>query len=761
MIGFMIVFHSASCGYFFCTRFPGILDYPRDIYDDLRDIHILRGGPRFSSRGNVEVDEKPKLIPKLIHQTYKSSNVPKSVQPFMQSWRRLNEDWEIRFYDDDACLDFVKREFPEYLDAYRGLPKHVERSDFFRYMVVLRLGGVYADIDTECRQPLNSLLRARGYACRHPALREICDHIARNAQATYSDNTNVDTLEKTGPGIWTDVVLKHARLHPPSNVCPGGSPLSLGTCRVFADACRGTFKTHDPGIVVMHHFYGSWKVRGGWGRGLLIDKLVRLIFPGAAKRVHTGKPLEQFEEEMEDALPHEVKGAKRLYPVDIQWKPGFTMLVNLVGHGDPQLKQTSTGQVCGPDRRGGCCRFCWTWERGWAAARGHRVVAFEMSPTSLEPFRASIAYNGFEKLIQVHEAALRLQGVTVPRMRTLLPLKRGCVSAFARRKPGGGFVPPDVEVGAIRISATGWEGWVIEGLKAIALQAPSSEPPLMRTLAPRFYACPSLACRPRSPMDRPGGGRHTRMCEVLRRHAPGVILVELHPSAVEATGYLGGALRLLQDLYSWGYTDVSHSGYAPNAKAERYGSTWLHSYWLMCPHPHASPNGAWHGGRSVCDERWHNITGKFRMRRGLGVSADLFKQPTWCRLAPASFLPLIQRASPKFPENILFTYRDVPAATTTVSPPPPPPTPSPPTAVIPARRTLLQNRCLGQTIPSQVQRQDTHTQCWTSKACLPPLKKEDRALLSISPLASRSLSAKQPCCLTESTCREALLCHGA
>lgn len=53
----------------------------------------------------------------------------------MQSWRRLNPGWEIRFYDDEACLEFVSREFPEYLEAYRVLPKHVERSDFFRYMV--------------------------------------------------------------------------------------------------------------------------------------------------------------------------------------------------------------------------------------------------------------------------------------------------------------------------------------------------------------------------------------------------------------------------------------------------------------------------------------------------------------------------------------------------------------------------------------------------------------------------------------------------
>jgi hypothetical protein len=57
---------------------------------------------------------------------------------------------------------------------------------------------------------------------------------------------------------------------------------------------------------------------------------------------------------------------------------------------------------------------------------------------------------------------------------------------------------------------------------------------------------------------------HMRSCggeqEVVRRHPPGVILVELHPTAMEGTGYMGGALRLLQDLYSWGYTDVSHSG---------------------------------------------------------------------------------------------------------------------------------------------------------------------------------------------------------
>ena len=98
--------------------------------------HMRAGGPRWTSRaaaaGADAADGGPKLIPRIIHQTYRSGAIPGHLRPAMHSWRRANEDWEIRFYDDEACGAFVAREFPEYLDAYRGLAKDVERSDFFR-----------------------------------------------------------------------------------------------------------------------------------------------------------------------------------------------------------------------------------------------------------------------------------------------------------------------------------------------------------------------------------------------------------------------------------------------------------------------------------------------------------------------------------------------------------------------------------------------------------------------------------------------------
>ena len=46
MVGLVVAFHAASCGYFFCVRFPGVLEFPGSIYEDITDIYHLPGGPR-------------------------------------------------------------------------------------------------------------------------------------------------------------------------------------------------------------------------------------------------------------------------------------------------------------------------------------------------------------------------------------------------------------------------------------------------------------------------------------------------------------------------------------------------------------------------------------------------------------------------------------------------------------------------------------------------------------------------------------------
>ena len=41
----------------------------------------------------------------------------------------------------------------------------------------------------------------------HPALREMANHVREHANAQFMNNTNRNTLEKTGPGAFTDAIM--------------------------------------------------------------------------------------------------------------------------------------------------------------------------------------------------------------------------------------------------------------------------------------------------------------------------------------------------------------------------------------------------------------------------------------------------------------------------------------------------------------------------------------------------------------------------
>jgi len=81
----------------------------------------------------LQNSEQPlKLIPRIIHQTYKTQKVKSKHQLGIQSWKLNNPNWAYKFYDDADCLDLVAQEFPQWFDAYMALPLAVERADFFR-----------------------------------------------------------------------------------------------------------------------------------------------------------------------------------------------------------------------------------------------------------------------------------------------------------------------------------------------------------------------------------------------------------------------------------------------------------------------------------------------------------------------------------------------------------------------------------------------------------------------------------------------------
>ncbi len=95
------------------------------------------------------------MIPKIIHQTWKNTEIPFEWKQYAEKAKQLNPDWDYKLWTDDIMLKFVQEEFPDFLETYLGFPKNVMRADAFRYLIMYKIGGVYLDLDYEILNPLD------------------------------------------------------------------------------------------------------------------------------------------------------------------------------------------------------------------------------------------------------------------------------------------------------------------------------------------------------------------------------------------------------------------------------------------------------------------------------------------------------------------------------------------------------------------------------------------------------------------------------
>ena len=98
-------------------------------------------------------------IPRIIHQVYEDlAGPPEQLLEISKSWVKKHPEWEYRFWNKHAIENFLETEFPEFIPYYRDFPFDVQRWDAIRYLILYRYGGVYADMDYECFEPLDTLL---------------------------------------------------------------------------------------------------------------------------------------------------------------------------------------------------------------------------------------------------------------------------------------------------------------------------------------------------------------------------------------------------------------------------------------------------------------------------------------------------------------------------------------------------------------------------------------------------------------------------
>lgn len=104
------------------------------------------------------IEQRPQVIPKIIHQTYKNDSIPEVWISAQQSCIDLHPDYEYILWTNEKARDFIAKEYPWFLDTFDGYKYPIQRADSIRYFVLAHYGGTYIDLDDGCNRRLDPLL---------------------------------------------------------------------------------------------------------------------------------------------------------------------------------------------------------------------------------------------------------------------------------------------------------------------------------------------------------------------------------------------------------------------------------------------------------------------------------------------------------------------------------------------------------------------------------------------------------------------------
>lgn len=107
--------------------------------------------------GNL-IPDRQLLIPKIIHQTYKTAEIPPKWEPLQKTCLAENPDYQYILWTDDSAEQFIRENYTWFLETYQSYPFPIMRADVMRYFVLYHYGGIYIDLDCGCEQPLDPLL---------------------------------------------------------------------------------------------------------------------------------------------------------------------------------------------------------------------------------------------------------------------------------------------------------------------------------------------------------------------------------------------------------------------------------------------------------------------------------------------------------------------------------------------------------------------------------------------------------------------------
>ncbi|MCB1277640.1 glycosyltransferase [Prosthecobacter sp.] len=222
------------------------------------------------------------MIPRIIHQTWKSPDIPEHLREFQQSWRILHPEFEYRLWTDADNDRLIHDDYPQFVEFFHRISQPITKVDFIRVAYMHRFGGIYADVDFEALRPFDPLLndskivvgretggignpmRGRDFVLNaliispagHPVWLEIMNEIATRYRHRRMFEPLAFYVIRMAIEVFDHVLEKHARDHDDITIEPHEmfypAPPSVRLVQTRRELAR------DCGSFAIHHYENSW-----------------------------------------------------------------------------------------------------------------------------------------------------------------------------------------------------------------------------------------------------------------------------------------------------------------------------------------------------------------------------------------------------------------------------------------------------------------------------------------------------------------------
>jgi mannosyltransferase OCH1-like enzyme len=150
--------------------------------------------PTYIKRTDESAPTSVHGIPLVVYRSWITNDIKRGMYNAVMDTIKLTPEFDNYFYSDVECLKFIEENFePDVAKAFRSLRPGAYQSDFWRYCILYKKGGVYINIPIILQIPLIDVIK-------ETPLLFIKDHISGQQICTGVDGGIWNGLMASPPG---------------------------------------------------------------------------------------------------------------------------------------------------------------------------------------------------------------------------------------------------------------------------------------------------------------------------------------------------------------------------------------------------------------------------------------------------------------------------------------------------------------------------------------------------------------------------------